>query len=82
MKEFTVYSKDACPFCDKAKMLLTNKGRGFTEQKLDVDIDRDTLLETLQYYGHGRTMPCVVRTDEDGNTYRIGGYDELVKFFE
>lgn len=82
MKEFIVYSKDACMYCEKAKQLLKNKGRDFNEVKLGRDIDHSDLLETLQYYGHGRTMPCVVRTDDAGNVERIGGFDELVKFFE
>jgi len=81
MKEFTVYSKDACAFCTKAKALLDNKGRSYQEIKLGKDIQMDGLLEAIQFYGHGRTMPMIIRTDEDGNTYRIGGFTELEKFF-
>jgi len=83
MDEFIVYSKDGCPFCVKAINLLKMKKKTHKEMKLDRDIDRNSLLEAIQYYGHGRTMPMIVQTDDgSGNTVRIGGYDELVKYFQ
>ena len=82
MKEFVVYSKDACPYCEQAKALLTRKGREFQELKLERDLTREEVLEAIQYYGHGRTMPMIIRHDDNGNTERVGGYQELVKFFE
>lgn len=79
--EFDVYSKNGCPYCVRAINLLKMKGKSYREIKLDVDIDRDTLLETIQYYGHGNTMPMIIHHDNDGNVQRIGGYTELEKFF-
>lgn len=82
MKEFTVYSKDACAFCEQSKALLKQKGKEFNEIKLGRDIQLEDLLETCQYFGHGRTMPLIVRYDDHGNSERIGGFTELKKFFE
>lgn len=74
---YTVYSKDACPFCVQAKTLLTQKNLDFREIKLGKDITLEALLEACEYYGHGRTMPLIVKEDEFGNVERIGGFTEL-----
>jgi glutaredoxin 3 len=83
MNEFTIYSKDACSFCDRAKALLEASGRSYTELKLGRDIEMDSLLEAIQHFGHGRTMPMVILNDDGhGNTERVGGYEELRKFLQ
>ena len=75
---FTVYSKPACPFCDRAKSLLTSKGLPFTVVNLDVGqpkedganyISRDDLLAKIP---NARTMPQILKDDE-----LIGGFTEL-----
>ena len=48
-----VYSKNHCPFCDKAKHLLTNKGISYTEIKID---ENQEAREWLMTQGH-RTVP-------------------------
>jgi glutaredoxin len=75
----TVYSKNNCPFCVQAKNLLTNKGIGFTEVKIDEDSDaKDFILSK----GH-RTVPQLYK---DGALLVEGGYQGLAKqpaeFFE
>jgi glutaredoxin len=75
----TVYSKNNCPFCVQAKNLLTNKGIGFTEVKIDEDSDaKDFILSK----GH-RTVPQLYK---DGTLLVEGGYQGLAKqpaeFFE
>lgn len=66
---FTVYTKDNCSFCDKAKMLLTMKGLSFNTVKLGQDITREELLAKIPT---ARTMPQIMK---DGQL--IGGYKEL-----
>jgi len=68
----TVYSKNYCPFCDKAKHLLKTKSINFTEVKIDEDNDaREWLLEQ----GH-RTVPQLYL----GESLLVeGGYHGLVK---
>lgn len=74
---FTVYSMDNCNFCTKAKALLDMKDYDYTELKLDQDLTRDAILEAMAFYGHGRTMPMVIKEDEHGNKELVGGYTEL-----
>lgn len=68
----TVYSKSNCPFCDKAKYLLTQKGVVFNEVRVDLDQEaRKFIMEA----GH-RTVPQIY---QDGKLFVEGGYQGLVK---
>jgi glutaredoxin len=69
----TVYSKDQCVFCDKARTLLKLKAKEFTEYKLGKDFDRDTILEM---FPDARTFPIITLDKK-----YIGGYNELEKLF-
>lgn len=69
-----VYSKDNCPFCVKAKMLLDMKQVEFVEKKVGVDVTREELLEIAP---QARTVPQIVI---DGEV--IGGYDQLTQYFD
>lgn len=71
-----VYSKDNCPWCVKAKELLTAKGLEFTEMKFGEDYDADGLRALI---GPGRklTVPQVFFDEE-----LIGGYEDLLKRLE
>ena len=51
----TVYSKNYCPFCDKAKHLLKTNGFAFEEIKIDEDPEA---REWLIAQGH-RTAPQI-----------------------
>ena len=65
-----IYSKDNCPFCVKAKVLLDDNG--YTEIKVGEDIDREDFL--TKFPGH-KTVPQIVIDGE-----HIGGHDDLVKW--
>jgi glutaredoxin 3 len=67
----TIYSKKDCPYCTNAKMLLANRGIGYTELKLDEDFTRENLT---QLFPLARTFPVIV---VDG--FNIGGFTELQK---
>ena len=67
----TVYSKDACVFCDKAIALLKLKAKEHVVYKLGKDFDRDTLLEM---FPDARSFPVITLDKEF-----IGGYNELEK---
>ena len=68
----TVYSKNHCPFCDKAKHLLKTKGIDYQEIKIDEDHEaREWLLEQ----GH-RTAPQIYFGTE---LFVEGGYQGLAK---
>lgn len=71
----TVYSKSNCPFCDKAKYLLTQKGVAFNEVRVDLDQEaRKFIMEA----GH-RTVPQIY---QDGKLFVEGGYQGLAKLDE
>ena len=40
----TVYSKNNCPFCDRAKQLLESKGVPFTEVNIEHDSESRQML--------------------------------------
>lgn len=69
MKDVVVYSADWCPFCTRAKALLTSRDIPFEEINVDrVPGFREKLVEMT-----GRmTVPQIFVGGEP-----IGGYDEL-----
>lgn len=74
MSNIIVYSKTNCPYCVKAKQLLTIKGKEFTEVVIGVDMLREDFMAT---FPDVRTVPFIVI---DG--VKIGGYDNLVEWFD
>jgi len=70
ISNIVVWSKPNCPYCAKAKNVLTSNGIRFEEKMLDVDFTREHLLET---YPTAKSFPVIV---VDG--FYIGGYEQLV----
>jgi glutaredoxin 3 len=71
----TVYSKSNCPFCDRAKMLLKQKGVPFNEIRVDED---PTARQFIIDAGH-RTVPQIY----NGNKLFVeGGYQGLARLDE
>jgi glutaredoxin 3 len=69
MPDVTIYTTAACPYCVRAKRLLTHKGVPFKE--IDVTADGALRQEMMQSSGR-RTVPQIFI---DGQS--IGGFDEL-----
>ena len=67
----TIYSKDNCSYCDKAKALLEKKGLLYREFKIGSDITLDTFTATFPSV---KTVPYIL---EDGTP--IGGFNELTE---
>lgn len=65
-----IYTKDYCPYCVKAKQLLTQKKQSFTE--IDVSKDPEKLQEMLAKSNGKRTVPQIFI----GSTH-VGGCDDL-----
>jgi glutaredoxin 3 len=75
IKNVVVWSKDHCPYCVKAKTLLTIKGIEFEERNISQGpYTREQLLEACP---EARTVPQIVI---DGQV--IGGYDRLEEYFK
>tara|TARA_B000000557_G_C20651015_1_gene390574 strand:+ start:144 stop:380 length:237 start_codon:yes stop_codon:yes gene_type:complete len=71
---FTVYSKDGCPYCTKVCEILELAKFKFVEYKLDQHFDRNAFYEE---FGTGQTFPQVVC-----NGVKLGGCTETVKYLK
>ena len=71
MPDIKVYSTRNCPFCVRAKALLTSKELEYTEIRVDTDTER--LHEMIERSGN-RTVPQIFINDVS-----IGGFDELAQ---
>ena len=69
---FTVYSKDGCPYCSKIKQVLSQKGLNFVDYKLGVDFEKKAFYDQ---FGEGSTFPQVVLGSEN-----LGGCTDAVKY--
>ena len=68
----TVWSKDQCPYCVRAKDLLRTQGIEYEERNISQGVwSKEQLMEAVP---HARTLPQIIL---DGNL--IGGYDQLQK---
>jgi len=72
----TVYSKNNCVFCTKAKTLLKNLGLEYEEKSFEKDFDSDPSKLIEDIGKNVRTMPQI---KIDGEL--IGGYNQLVEHF-
>ena len=68
-KKITIYTTPICPYCVRAKQLLTKKGVAFDE--IDVFMDADKRAEMEEKSGR-YTVPQIFI----GDTH-VGGCDEL-----
>lgn len=69
MATVTIYSSDYCPFCVRAKQLLTAKGVAFNE--IRVDGERELRQEMMEKSGR-HTVPQIWIGEQ-----HIGGCDDL-----
>ena len=65
----TIWSKPACPWCDRAKHLLKMKGIEYEEKNIAEGYKIQDLLALVP---NAKTMPQIWLDDE-----HIGGYPEL-----
>ena len=69
---FTVYTRDGCPYCTQVKQVLQGKGYNFVEYKLGVNFQREAFYGQ---FGQESTFPQVVLNNEN-----LGGCTETVKY--
>lgn len=70
MPRVEIYTKFLCPYCTRAKALLSGKKVAFEE--IDVTMDSTRRGEMVERSGGGRTVPQIFI----GGTH-IGGSDDL-----
>lgn len=69
----TIFSKPSCPFCKKAKALLTEKGLQFEE----LELGKDVTLTAFKAITNSDTVPQIYINGE-----HIGGSDHLEAHFK
>tara|TARA_R100000234_G_C4887368_1_gene129960 strand:- start:145 stop:381 length:237 start_codon:yes stop_codon:yes gene_type:complete len=69
---FTVYTREGCPYCTQIKQVLSGKGYNYAEYKLGVDFQREAFYTQ---FGQGSTFPQVVLNNEN-----LGGCTDAVKY--
>jgi len=71
---FTVYSKDNCPYCVKVKQVLELTGNQFVMYTLGEDFTKE---EFYSEFGQGSTFPQVIC---DGK--KLGGSVDTIRFLK
>ena len=73
--EVTIYSKQNCTYCSKAKAMMNSLGIEYTEKKLE---EFDTVNDMLEDIGKKvKTMPQIKIDNE-----LIGGYHQLIEHLD
>jgi|TARA_B100000029_G_scaffold310920_1_gene303439 glutaredoxin len=71
---FTVYSRDGCPYCEKIQEVLQLAGLNYVNYKLGKEFDRKSFYGQ---FGQGSTFPQVVL-----NGTNLGGCTETVQYLK
>jgi len=71
---FTVYSKENCPYCYKIKQVLELTGSNFVVYNLDEDFTKE---EFFSKFGEGSTFPQVLC-----DNVKLGGSVDTIKFLK
>lgn len=81
---YTIYTKSGCPYCVKAKKLLEKEKEKDAVLIIDCDDylieNKELFLDFIKEKNHGkemRTFPIIFYKNQ-----LIGGYTELVPFYE
>ena len=69
-----IYGKPNCPYCESAKALCEMRNLKYKYYQLDVEFNRDELLEM---FPNAKTFPQIKI-----NNTAIGGYDKLGPYLE
>ena len=74
LMNFTVYSREGCPYCTKIQEVLQLAKLNHVIYKLDRDFDRQSFYEQ---FGQGSTFPQVTL-----NGTNLGGCTETVQYLK
>ena len=75
---FTIYSKNGCPYCDKIKEVMSLTKQNHVVYNLE---DNFTKNDFYAEFGNGSTFPQVV-CDDTGERQKVGGCSETVQFLK
>jgi glutaredoxin len=71
---FTIYSKDGCPYCSRVKQVLELTDANFVVYNLGEDFTRE---EFYAEFGEGSTFPQVICNEK-----KLGGSVDTIKFLK
>ena len=74
MRNFTVYSKDGCPYCQQILEVLGLSELNYVEYKLDEHFSKEAFY---QQFGEGATFPQVVLNNEN-----LGGCQDSIRYMQ
>ena len=74
MKNFTVYSKEGCPYCEQITEVLGLSELNYVEYKLNKHFDHESFYEQ---FGSGATFPQVVLNGE-----KLGGCRDTARYLK
>ncbi|MDB4575375.1 glutathione S-transferase N-terminal domain-containing protein [bacterium] len=78
---YTVYSKDSCPYCEKAVALLEEKGLKYRVLKIPQQVNKSTVIDHVAALTGGsvsvETVPQIICNEK-----YIGGFAELQDLLE
>ncbi len=74
MQNFTIYSRDGCPYCVKIKEVMKLAKLSHVVYNLDEHFDREAFYGQ---FGKGSTFPQVVMNGDN-----LGGCTETVKYLQ
>ena len=74
IKDITVYTKQNCVYCVKAKSLLKGLGLTWTEKKLEEFSSVDEMIKDI-----GKKVRAMPQIKIDGEL--VGGYNQLIEYF-
>ena len=72
MQNFTIYSREGCPYCEKITEVMKLAKLSHVVYKLGEDFDRDAFYGQ---FGEGSTFPQVVLNGDN-----LGGCTDTVKY--
>ena len=77
--EFTIYGKEGCPHCVRAKDFAEDKGLIYTYKQLGVDYTKDNLVD-LCFPLVPRTVPQVFVLIDETKVEHIGTCDQFIEY--
>jgi len=71
---FTIYSKEGCPYCTKIKMVLEMVGANHVVYLLGKDFTREQFISE---FGENKTFPQVICDEK-----HLGGCNDTISFLK
>lgn len=77
MNKIDIYTSATCPYCIKAKKLLTNLNLTYVEHNIDDNFEEITKELSEKFQRQIMTVPQIII-----NNHYVGGYDDLEAMYK